>query len=147
MLFLASSDTMCELIVRSDSMNDVLSWLLAGHMLGDFIFQTNWMAERKTKEYSPLFIHCAIYACSIWFSSLPVPHPVEIDSFRLIPWGLSPLSVLFVFISHAVIDRRKITIWWCRNVTRSDKMWLLIMTDQSLHVIILAITCLLERSI
>jgi hypothetical protein len=40
-------------------------------------------------------------------------------------------------------------MWWCRNVTGSDKVgvWLIIVTDQSLHVVVLALTCLLERYI
>ena len=115
-------------------MNDLLAWLLAGHMIGDYLFQTRWMAERKMTLISALTIHSAIYACVVWVVSLPAG-------------GLNPISVLFVFIAHAVVDRRGITMWWCRNVTQSSRMWLLIITDQSLHVVVLVLTCLLERII
>ena len=114
--------------------NDMLSWLLVGHMVGDYIFQTFWMATQKTKYFPALALHSAIYSCSVWIASLPAG-------------GLSLLSVLFVFATHAAIDKRKLTIWWCRHVTQCNHMWLVIMTDQALHVVVLALTCLLERRI
>jgi len=116
-------------------MNDLLSWLLVGHMTGDYLFQTRWMAEKKTTHLSALTVHSAVYACMVWLAALPAG-------------GINPLCAVFVFASHAVIDRRTITQWWCRRVTGSDNvMWLVIMIDQSLHVVILAATCLLARRI
>ena len=115
-------------------MSDMLSWLLAGHMAGDYLLQTFWMAERKTSLFSALAIHSAVYSFAVWLASLPAG-------------GLSPLSVLFVFATHAVVDKRDFTRWWCKYVTKSKHAWLLMMTDQSLHVVILALTCLLERRI
>jgi len=116
-------------------MNDLLSWLLVGHMTGDYLFQTRWMAEKKTTRFPALAVHSAVYACMVWLASLPAG-------------GISPFCAVFVFVSHAVIDRRTITLWWCRRVTGSDKiMWLVMMVDQSLHVVILAVTCLLARKI
>ena len=117
-------------------MNDMLSWLLAGHMAGDYLFQTRWMAERKTTHFSALAIHAAVYTCAVYLASLARGQSSG---------GLSSLGVLFVFAAHVVIDKRNITLWWCRHVTRSNRTWLLIMTDQSLHVVILALTCILER--
>ena len=114
-------------------MNDMLSWLMVGHMAGDFLFQTRWMASRKTKHLPALAVHAAVYTAAVWLASLPAG-------------GLKPLCVLFVFAAHSVIDKRDITLWWCRHVTKADKMWLLIMTDQALHVVILAMTCIIERS-
>ena len=115
-------------------MNGLLSWLLAGHMVGDYLFQTRWMATQKTKLFSALAIHAAIYACAIWLVSLPAG-------------GLSPLSVLFLFLTHAVVDRRDITLWWCKYVTQSQEEWLFIMTDQAMHIVVLVLACLLERRI
>ena len=118
-------------------MNDMLSWLMVGHMVGDYLFQNHWMAANKRTRYSALTVHSAVYAIAVWISSLAV----------LPPKGLNPLCVLLVFAAHALIDRRSITLWWCRHVTRSDSDWLVIVTDQAMHVVILALTCLLERSI
>jgi hypothetical protein len=115
-------------------MNDMFSWLLAGHLAGDFLFQTRWMAERKTTCLSALAAHSAVYALAVWIASLPA-------------MGLSPLCVFLVFASHAALDRRGLVLWWRTHITKSDSEWLTIMTDQSLHVVVLALACLLERSI
>ena len=120
-------------------MNNLLSWLYAGHMVGDYLFQTRWMAERKTASYPALIVHAVIYSFSVWLSSLPVSPAGK--------FGLSPWSVLFVFAAHAIIDRQNVTKWWCKNVTLSNRMWLLIMTDQALHIVILATTCLIDGHI
>jgi len=118
-------------------MNDMLSWLLIGHLAGDYLLQTRWMATRKTIGFPALAVHSAVYACSVWLASLAC----------LPAGGLSFLSVFLVFVSHAVIDRRNLVLWWCRHVTRSDdSAWLVIMTDQTLHIVILALVCALERS-
>ena len=115
-------------------MNDMLSWLLAGHVVGDYLFQNRWMATKKTMLLSALVSHSAVYACAIWISSLP-------------DGGLSPFSVLFVFATHVVIDKRDFTRWWCRHVTQSDgTLWLVMMADQSFHIVILALTCFMERA-
>jgi hypothetical protein len=113
-------------------MNDMLSWLLVGHMAGDYLFQTSWMATQKTKYRPALAIHAAVYACSVWIASLPAG-------------GLSPFPVLFLFVTHAIVDERTLTLWWCKHITKSKHMWLAIMTDQTIHVVILALTCLLEQ--
>ena len=115
-------------------MDDMLSWLLVGHMAGDYLFQTRWMAEQKTTRLSALAVHSAVYACAVWLASLSAG-------------GLSYPSVLFVFVTHAALDRRSFVLWWCRNVTHSDLPWLVIMTDQAMHCVILAMVCFFERSI
>ena len=112
----------------------MLSWLLVGHMAGDYLFQTRWMATQKTTRLSALAAHSAVYACAVWLASLPTG-------------GLNYPSVLLVFATHAVIDKRRFTMWWCRHVTGSDRMWLVILTDQALHCVVLALACLLDRSL
>jgi len=116
-------------------MNDMLSLLLVGHMVGDFLLQTSWMAERKTTDFAALVVHSAAYTCSVWLVSLAGQQG-----------GLSPQSVILVFFSHAVIDRRGLVFWWCRHVTRSDSPWLFTVTDQTLHCVILAVAYILEKN-
>ena len=38
----------------------LLVLLLAGHVLGDFLFQTEWMARQKEEHPGPLFLHAAV---------------------------------------------------------------------------------------
>ena len=113
-------------------MNDMLSWLLAGHMMGDYLLQNRWMATRKTRSLRELVVHASIYTAAIWVASLPAG-------------GLGLAGVVLVFAAHAVIDKRDVTLWWCKHVTHSaDTEWLVLVTDQALHVIILALVCLIR---
>ncbi|HEX7064991.1 MAG TPA: hypothetical protein VF199_07965 [Bacillales bacterium] len=34
--------------------------------MGDFLFQTNWMAVNKEKKWLPLLAHCAVYTGCCW---------------------------------------------------------------------------------
>ena len=104
--------------------------LLCIHLLGDFYFQTQKMAERKQKQFSWTVYHCLIYAACAW------------GLFFLFMPGLS-LRYIFVFsLAHAVIDMMKYVI--CRycsgkyqilsGVLSSRNIFL---ADQALHLILL----------
>ncbi|RFU69542.1 DUF3307 domain-containing protein [Peribacillus saganii] len=104
--------------------------LLIGHLIGDYLFQTNWMAMNKAKKWDALLVHSAVYTLCI----------------ALIAWigfgGLSLLDILIILLSHIFLDRRTFIVWWVRNVMRSDPNavgWLVIMTDQVFHIIILGL--------
>ena len=123
-------------------MNDILAWLLVGHLVGDFLLQTRWMAEMKTTRLPALAAHSAVYACAVWLASVAGQVAGRPD----VPvTGLSLLGVIIVFISHAGIDRRGFVRWWCQNVTQSNNERLFAMVDQTLHCGILALVCILER--
>ena len=59
------------------------------HMLGDYVLQSNWMANGKTKSSLPAFVHAIVY-------SLP---------FLLIG---SPQAWSVIFVTHFFIDRFRI---------------------------------------
>ncbi len=65
--------------------------LLFGHLIGDFLFQNNWMAQNKNKKdgWFPCFVHCLTYTLSVIVFTKEV-------SFS---WAL------IVFITHYPIDR------------------------------------------
>jgi hypothetical protein len=116
-------------------MMDLLAWLLVGHMAGDFIFQTKWMADGKARRFAPLFVHAVVYTLCVWAVSLAAG-------------GISPLAAALVFAAHLFIDRRDFVRWWCKYITRSDGcLWLTVVTDQSFHIMILAAAVLLTKYI
>ncbi len=111
------------------------------HGLGDYIIQTDWMAQNKKKPgwhgFKACFIHCLTY-------SLP---------FLLIT---SWQAVLLIFLSHFLIDRYKwldYLLAWKNNVRLENgkldisnfgfkkerpfaiSIWLYIATDNILHLI------------
>lgn len=67
------------------------------HLLGDYIFQNDWMANNKTKRFFPAFLHATIY-------SLPF---LLITSFEF--W-------LIIYITHFLIDRYRLAVYWIRLV-------------------------------
>lgn len=103
-------------------------YVLLGHLVGDYLFQTNWMAKEKSKNWAALLLHCTIYTFSVWLLAF---------------WGgfiLGPVALSILFISHVVLDRRTFNLWWNRTVMKNpDQHWLHIVTDQIFHILVLAI--------
>ena len=68
------------------------------HLVGDYVTQSDWMAQNKTRALWPAFCHAALY-------SLP---------FLLIG---TPLAVLVIFGSHLLIDCFRLARYlvWARN--------------------------------
>ncbi|OGK15230.1 hypothetical protein A2690_00445 [Candidatus Roizmanbacteria bacterium RIFCSPHIGHO2_01_FULL_39_12b] len=64
---------------------------LAAHFIGDFAFQTDWMAQNKGKSYEVNFYHAATYTAT----------------FVLLGAGLSPLQLIIILVSHFFIDLLK----------------------------------------
>ena len=107
--------------------------LLIAHVLGDWIFQTEWQAENKARQWLPLLVHVLIY------------HAIVL-AVLLFGFGLRSVSVLVAVVVlaviHVILDRRSFTIWLMRSlritVNREPERWLLLAVDQSLHLITLA---------
>jgi hypothetical protein len=111
---------------------DLLAWLIVGHMVGDFLFQTRWMAENKGSQWDALLIHCFLYTIIIAVFALPAG-------------GLTWWSLLFILLAHIVLDRRGFTRWWLKNINKADDMfWLMIVHDQTWHLLALVIAVVLQ---
>ena len=65
------------------------------HLLGDYIFQSHWMATWKTKSNFPCFIHVTLYSLPFLF----ITH-----------W----YTVLLIGISHFIIDRFRLAKYICK---------------------------------
>ena len=67
-------------------------WLLAGHFLGDFAFQTEWMKREKGKSWEIDGYHAIVYTATV-FVMAGIGDIV-----------LSPLVLAILFTSHFLID-------------------------------------------
>jgi hypothetical protein len=110
------------------------------HGIGDYITQTDWMANEKTKRTWAAFVHATVY-------SLP---------FLLLTQ--SPLAIFVIWFTHLLIDRFRLARYvvfaknWITNqsLTWDDckatgypsitppwlSVWLLIIADNVMHITI-----------
>lgn len=107
----------------------LFDWLLIGHLVGDYLFQTGWMAAKKMKCWHALIIHAAVYTVVIYL-------------FGLFSTGLSFIAIALIFISHVILDQGWLVRTWTKYIQtppQSEVKWLTIMADQSFHLIMLAL--------
>lgn len=105
-------------------------YLLLGHLVGDYLFQTKWMAINKATQWIALLVHSTTYTFFIALAAW---------------WGdvdLSLLSYASIWVSHVILDRRTFVAWWTRTIMRNrdpEIAWLTIIVDQTFHILVLAI--------
>jgi Protein of unknown function (DUF3307) len=114
--------------------------LLAGHLVGDWVAQTDWQATTKTRSWAALTAHVASYHLLM---GLLLLIPILRDGWPA-PNALAALAASAV--THGVIDRR----WPVRALMRAAGSpgfatveWGVIAVDQALHLFILAMLAVL----
>ena len=104
-------------------------YLLIGHLIGDFLLQTSWMAKHKATKWLPLLAHVAVYT-------------LVVSVFGVLSGGLSLVAIALIFASPIVLDRKTFVAFWVRKVQTAkgpEQAWLCIVADQIFHIMILAI--------
>lgn len=100
--------------------------LFLGHLVGDFLFQTRWMADNKKRKILPRLVHSMVYTLAVYV-------------FSWLAGGIRPLAAAIILISHFIIDQRSFTSWWTKTINRTtDVPWLNIVIDQVFHLLVLA---------
>jgi hypothetical protein len=112
----------------------LFDWLLVGHLVGDFLLQTDGMAKYKAQSWTWMLRHVGLYLAvmvivlGVYSLSNPVPL-----------WVLG-LALLFIGATHIVLDRRGFTLGWMRLIgITSDLDWLTIVADQVFHLLVLVV--------
>jgi hypothetical protein len=112
---------------------NTFTWLLIGHLVGDWILQNDWMARGKRAGLLtlPSIVHvtiCTATAVSaLWLSG------VQKD----LTWYLG--AGVAVFVSHWLIDSGDGARRWIRLYRQSRLESVRIGVDQSLHLLVLAL--------
>lgn len=132
---------------------------LVAHAIGDYVLQSDWMASRKVKSIFVALLHGIAYSTPfVWlaptmswsaWSIIVVTHAL-IDRFRLAKYVCYAKN--FIAPRHSVANKENNTydFWWLPwercNATGYDKdkplwmsVWLLIITDNVMHVCINAL--------
>lgn len=112
----------------------LFDWLLVGHLVGDFLLQTDGMAKYKAQSWTWMLKHVGLYllVMAIVLGAYSFSHPVPL-------WALA-LALLFIGATHLILDQRGVTHAWMRLIGISpDLGWLTIVIDQVFHLLVLVI--------
>ena len=112
----------------------LFDWLLMGHLVGDFLLQTEGMAEGKAQSWPWMLKHIGLYmtVMTAVIGAYALTHQV--------PLWLVLVVLLFIAGTHIVLDRRQFTQGWMRLVRVSaDHPWMPTVVDQVFHLLVLAV--------
>jgi hypothetical protein len=95
-----------------------------GHLVGDYLFQTDWMADNKKSQVLPCLIHSMIWAgCVVLFAG----------------WGWIPFAILFAL--HFIQDHTYIVRKWMHLIGQ-DRFasgpyapWSMVFIDNTFHLL------------
>ncbi len=120
---------------------NTFTWLLLGHLIGDWLLQNDWMARGKRIRFFTLpgLAHFLVYAITVLAT-------LWLDSGTALPPPTYGLAFALLFVSHWVIDASSIVAVWMRLLHQTDIPMVRIMVDQTFHCIILAIVATLAVS-
>jgi hypothetical protein len=113
---------------------DMFSWLLLGHLLGDWLFQNDWMARGKRRSLVTLagMAHFVTYTVMVllmfWLFNKS-----EVNLVLALTVGT------IVFVSHWLIDATNVVQGWMRFYGQSDREMVRVMVDQTLHILTLGL--------
>ena len=103
-----------------------MSWIYA-HLIGDYLFQSDWMASGKKVKSWICFVHVLTYLIPFLFTDLSL-------------WQIGAIG-----IQHFVQDRTNI-ILWIMKVKGSEAFskppcgpWSIILTDNIIHILFIAL--------
>jgi uncharacterized protein DUF3307 len=125
----------------------VFAAFLVAHMVGDYLFQTDWQARNKRGglsgdrvAFKALFAHVTTYTLAF------LPALIWIGD-QLDP-GWAILAGALIFLPHLVLDDGRIVRAYLANVKRAEgfDVGLAASVDQSFHVLSLFLVALLVGS-
>jgi hypothetical protein len=69
------------------------------HLIGDYLTQSDWMAQNKTKAFLPAFVHALVYSLPFLLLTTHIP------------------ALLCIFATHFLIDRYRLAryVVWAKN--------------------------------
>lgn len=105
----------------------LVALVLVSHFLADFVLQTRWMAENKSKSDRALLIHIIEYGL--------------VTTLVLVPFGVSPLFVAMNTSMHLGVDAitSRLSSHYHQQ-KRTKAFWVTIGADQTLHGLCFVLT-------
>ncbi len=112
----------------------IFTWLVLGHLIGDWMLQNDWMARDKRGRWwsNQCIIHCLVYSITIlvvaWLSSG-----------RALTLEQVYLLFSIIFFSHWLIDGFNLASHWGRIVNQTQNESVRIVVDQTMHLLVLGV--------
>jgi hypothetical protein len=95
-----------------------LLWLLTVHFIADFILQSDWMAQNKSKSNKALGLHVAAYTAALLVGTAPLAFilqgPVPIPFLMAALWV--SLNGAAHFATDYITSRINSRLWAAKNV-------------------------------
>ena len=113
----------------------IFNWLLVGHLIGDWLFQNDWMAKGKKQGFFAIagLTHFIIYTLAVmvclWLAAGRQGYPVS----KFV------ISALIIFGSHWLIDGTDVVKFWVKTFHQTDIPMVHMMVDQTFHVLVLVV--------
>lgn len=112
----------------------LFDWLLVAHLVGDFMIQTDSMANHKVEDWPWMLRHVGSYMVIVSGVLLAYSLAHHLPLWQIV------LALLFLAATHVLLDRRGFTSRWMRLVGMSpDHPWLNVVIDQVFHILTLAL--------
>ena len=110
---------------------DVLFRLVLGHLMGDYLFQTNWMALNKKSNIFAAILHCIIYTALVSASIYP-----ELKFFK---FNNQIIIIGLIFMSHFILDATTLIDRWLnyigsRSFKRTEDLAVIKMPEQQMYI-------------
>jgi hypothetical protein len=120
--------------------------LLASHLVGDFLVQTEWQATNKLGGLADSRSRRALLGHVVAYTAAFVPALVWIGV-RTTPWRAVAVAAV-VAIPHMLVDDGHLVRFWLRAVKRAPNpsVALTVSVDQTFHVVCLVGAALLAAA-
>jgi hypothetical protein len=122
----------------------VFAGFYVAHMVGDYLFQTDWQARHKRGGLGgdpvarrALFAHVTVY--TLTFLPALVWIALELDPL----WAA--VAAVLIYVPHLAVDDGRLVAWYLARVKRADdfNVALAASVDQSFHVLSLWLVAML----
>jgi hypothetical protein len=113
---------------------NIFAWFILGHLLGDWLLQSDWMALGKRQG---LFTRAGLAHYIVYTLSILIVLYISNDIPLTLPTLL--LISLIVFISHWLIDATNLVEVWMAAAGQRNQIMVRVMVDQTFHLLVLAL--------
>lgn len=113
---------------------ELLLVLLLLHWIGDFVFQTDWIAQNKSKSLTALFVHVLTYSVVFGVGVLALFNGLKfLDTIAL----FVAVNAALHFVTDFVTSRASSVLW---KAGQRHEFFVMIGFDQLLHTVAIALT-------